>query len=121
VHGGCQVVIGNVAVIPNFLTMFQGPNHVINVGTDLKFLLREQSLMTGFIDEISLSLATYLRVGDALFTGLRFNYAGFSLGAMYDYNISSLNTATKGNGGFEIFLGFKAGFGTGKGNTTRFL
>jgi type IX secretion system PorP/SprF family membrane protein len=121
VHGGCQVLFGNFALIPNFLTMFQGPNRVINIGTDYKWILREQSKITGFIDEISMSLATYLRVGDALFTGLRFNYAGFSLGAMYDYNISSLNIASRGNGGMEFYLGYRTGFGTGKGNTTRFL
>jgi type IX secretion system PorP/SprF family membrane protein len=121
IHGGCQIVADNFAFIPNFLTMFQGPNQLINIGSDFKWIIREQSKITGFIDEISLSLATYLRVGDALFTGMRFNYAGFSIGAMYDFNISSLNVVSRGNGGFEVFLGFKTGFGTGKGNNTRFL
>lgn len=121
VHGGLAWHNGNFELLPNFMTMIQGPNNFINLGSDFKWIIREQSQITGFIDEISLSLGTYMRFGDAFYTGLRFQYAGFTVAGVYDMNVSSLSTASGGFGAYEIMLGYQAGFGTGKGRSTRFL
>jgi type IX secretion system PorP/SprF family membrane protein len=119
--GGMQFKVEKVAISPNFLVTFQGPNHVINVGSDLKIFLKDQSHFTGFIDEVSCGGGLYYRFGDALMLAGKFNYAGFSLMGMYDFNISGLQVATHGRGAFELLVGYRASFGTGKGRATKFL
>jgi type IX secretion system PorP/SprF family membrane protein len=121
IHGGAQFITTNVAFIPNILFIAQGPNMIFNLGTDVKFILREQSKVTGFVDEMSLALGAYYRAGDALMGGLRFNYAGLTVSGMYDLNTSELSAATGGKGAYEVMIGYRAGFGTGKGKATKFF
>jgi type IX secretion system PorP/SprF family membrane protein len=121
IHGGAQFKIERMAFVPNFLVALQGPNQVINIGNELRIWLREQSHFTGFNDEMSFGIGTYYRLGDALLLGGKFNYAGFTLTGSFDFNTSQFNVATGGNGGFEIMVGYRANFGTGKGKQTRFL
>jgi hypothetical protein len=42
-----------------------------------------------------------------------FEWDQFSAGFAYDINVSSLNTASKARGGFELFLRFNIGNGGG--------
>lgn len=121
VHGGTQIIVDRFGILPNFMYMLQGPNQVINVGSDFKVWLKEQSLYTGFIDEVSAGLGLYYRVGDAVMASAKFNYAGFNLSASYDFNLSDFQVATNKVGGFEVLLGYRANFGIGKGKETKFL
>lgn len=120
-HGGGQFIFGKCAVLPNFLVAFQGPNQVINIGSDFKVWLKEQSHFTGFNDEISFSVGSYYRLGDAVLFAGKMNYSGFTLAGSYDFNISGFNVATGGRGGLEILLMYRANFGIGKGKSTKFL
>ena len=43
---------------------------------------------------------------DAAIAALRFDWKGFSMGASYDINVSSLKVATGGNGGPEFSLAY---------------
>jgi hypothetical protein len=53
-------------------------------------------------------LGGWYRTGDAVMitAGLEFN--GFRIGLGYDYNSSTLNTSSGGNGGFELALRYIA-------------
>jgi type IX secretion system PorP/SprF family membrane protein len=122
-HGGAELMIPNthVSFLPNTLIKVQGPNRIINIGTDFKYIFQEQSHFTGFVNESSFGLGAYYRVGDAFWGTAQFSWTGFTLAFSYDLNISDLTVATNGNGGMEALLMYRAGIGTGKGKSTRFL
>ncbi len=117
VHGGAELPLGNTntRLKPNAMVMLQGPNRVVNIGTDYKIILREGSRTLTYNDEVSASIGAYYRLQDALFAVAGFQYAGFSLGVSYDFTLSQLTNATSGLAGPEIFLGYIARFGNGSG------
>lgn len=123
IHGGAQIALPNskVKICPNFLTKFQGPNRIINIGTDFRFILKEASRSTIFFEETSFDLGTYLRLGDAFYLAARFNWGPLSIGAGFDLNISSLSVATKGNGAMEFMLTYTTPFSKTGGRSTRFI
>ena len=49
-------------------------------------------------------LGGYYRSNDALMVNAGVEFKGLRVGVSYDYNTSSLKTASNGNGGFEISL-----------------
>jgi len=114
-HGQCSFTQSNsnLTIIPAFYTFFQGPNKEFTVGSNFRFLLRGSSRVTGHFEEITLSLGAYYRIGDALLTNLIFQISGLSIGAAYDLNLSRLNIASNGVGGFEFFLRYRIQFGKG--------
>lgn len=122
-HGGAEIGIKNtnMIILPNFLVKAQGPNRIFNIGSDFKYIIQKQSHFTGFVNEMSVGLGAYYRAGDAMWGTLQFNWTGFTLAFSYDLNLSDLSVATNGNGGMEMMLMYRAGIGTGKGKSTRFL
>lgn len=116
IHGNAEIGFSNsnVAVLPSFIYMRQGPNYYFNIGTELKIKLQERTKITNYRNEMSLSFGPYYRNGDALLAMLRINWAGIMLGVSYDYNISPLKMATRGYGAMEFTLGFRTDFGANK-------
>ncbi len=112
-HGGAVLTQRNSKLVfePNVMVAFQGPNREISFGNDFKYLLKQSSKYTGYYDESSISVGTYLRVGDAFYSTLFFNMAGFSLGLSYDLNLSNLSLATNGRGGMEMLLRYRISLG----------
>ncbi len=53
-------------------------------------------------------LGGWYRTGDAVMITGGLEFKGFRIGLGYDYNISSLNSASNGNGGFEIAVRYIA-------------
>jgi type IX secretion system PorP/SprF family membrane protein len=53
-------------------------------------------------------LGAWYRTGDAAMITAGVEFKGFRVGLAYDYNISSLNTSSNGNGGFEIAIRYIA-------------
>lgn len=96
-----------IAFAPNVIFFKQGPNKEFSLGTDFKYFLKESSKYTGYYDQTSVSLGTYLRLGDAFYSTLFFNMSGFSLGLSYDLNLSNLSVATNGRGGMEFLLRYR--------------
>ena len=84
--------------------------------------LQSASKFTNHQNEMSMSIGPYLRVGDALYAVVRFNWLGFSMGVSYDINMSELTAATSGNGGFELSLGYYGNFNStpSRGHSVRF-
>jgi hypothetical protein len=50
----------------------------------------------------------WYRTGDATMITAGVEFKGFRIGVSYDYNISTLNTSSNGNGGFEIAVRYVA-------------
>lgn len=104
--GHVDAIIGikntNLAILPGFLYMQQGPSSEILPGGYFRYMLREQSKFTGYIKGASLAIGTHMRVKDAFIPSLQIEIAEYTLGVSYDMNISELKSATSGNGGFEI-------------------
>ncbi|WP_072032238.1 PorP/SprF family type IX secretion system membrane protein [Crocinitomix catalasitica] len=98
---------------PAFMFFVQGPNKEFTFGSNYKFLLKSGSLITNYFNDITLSLGTYYRVGDAFMVNAILDMSGLGFGASYDFNMSSLTRATNGLGGMEFFIRYRLQFGTG--------
>lgn len=96
-----------VAVRPRFTAFFQGPAMEINVGTMLRYLVVDGSKYTGYVKGFAISVGGYYRVGDAFSPSIEMEYAGFTIGYSYDFNISGLTPASGGLGGHEVYLKFQ--------------
>jgi len=114
-HGQCSFkqMNSNLTIIPAFYAFLQGPNKELTLGSNFRYLLRGSSRVTGHFEEIALSFGAYYRLGDAIIANLIFDISGFSVGASYDLNVSRLTLASKGFGGFEVFLRYRIRFGNG--------
>ncbi len=101
------------AFLPAAIISFQGPNRYFNLGTEIKYFVKHKAKYTGFSEEVSFSLGPYYRFGDALYAVARFNMAGFTLGASYDFTMSDLSYSNKSLGGMEFTLMWRGNFGGG--------
>ena len=109
IHGGGEFSENGskIAFSPNMIYFKQGPNQSFSVGTDFIYSLKESSKYTGYYDKSTISLGTYVRIGDAFYTTLFLNFSDFSLGVSYDLNMSGLSAATNGRGGMEMLLRYR--------------
>jgi type IX secretion system PorP/SprF family membrane protein len=109
IHGGGEFSKNGskIAFSPNMIYFTQGPNSAFSVGTDFIYSLKESSKYTGYYDKSTISLGTYVRIGDAFYTTLFLNISKFSLGVSYDLNMSGLSVATNGRGGMEMLLRYR--------------
>jgi type IX secretion system PorP/SprF family membrane protein len=96
--------------VPGVLAFFQGPNKELMLGTDVKYYIKESSHYTGYYEEVSASLGSFWRAGDAIVITAGFNYSGISAGVAYDFNYSSLNAASNWMGAYEFYLRYRLGF-----------
>lgn len=105
-HAGALIGIKNyhISVNPLFLFSKQGAAREVNLGTMIRYTIKEESKYTKIFKETAVSLGGYLRAGDAFIPALLLEYANYAAGISYDVNTSNLRDATKGNGGFEISL-----------------
>ena len=109
IHGGGEFSENGskIAFSPNMIYFKQGSNQSFSVGTDFIYSLKESSKYTGYYDKSTISLGTYVRIGDAFYTTLFLNFSDFSLGVSYDLNMSGLSAATNGRGGMEMLLRYR--------------
>ncbi len=105
-HGGGFIGIKNtnIVLLPSVLFFVQGPSIETNVGTMVKYILKQQSKYTKFVKGSALSIGGHLRIGDAFIPSILLEVANFAVGMSYDINVSSLSVASSGRGGFEISL-----------------
>ncbi len=104
----------DVTYYPNVLVMFQGPNRIIDIGSEIEFSLWDRTQYTDFRNNFSTNIGAYYRYKDAIYFIGRVNYFDFSLGISYDFTASKLSTNNNGQGGVEIVLGYRTRF-TGPG------
>ncbi|MCO6500826.1 MAG: PorP/SprF family type IX secretion system membrane protein [Vicingus serpentipes] len=105
-HSESYIGISNsrLALVPKTLFYFQGPTREFTLGLLARYILRDESLYTGLLKEMAISMGGYYRVGDAFVPSIEFELSSFAVGFSYDLNVSGLTRASGGNGGPEIFI-----------------
>jgi len=100
-HGGGFIGIKNtnIVLLPSVLFFKQGRMIETNVGTMVKYILKQESKYTKFVKGSALSIGGYFRVGDAFIPSVLLEVANFAVGVSYDINVSSLKVASSGKGG----------------------
>jgi len=108
VHGDAFIGLKGtpLALMPSFLFLNQGPSQELNIGTLLRYKIKEGGLAKSMEQEMAVSLGGYFRIGDAFIPEFVLEITHFKLGVSYDVNTSDLNLATNGQGGLEISLTF---------------
>lgn len=111
-HAGGELGLNDrISLIPGIVTFLQGPYMQINGGTSMRFVLGSSKRSSEAIQ-----FGAWARIAnkvdggvlmDALILSTRFDYNQFTLGFSYDLNTSSLQPATRSNGGFEFSLQYK--------------
>ncbi len=96
----------NFFLVPSIVYTGQGKSSEFILGSMFRYTLRDESRYTGFAHASALSLGVHYRSQDAVITSVLFEIAGYSICISYDINVSGLNTASNGRGGFEISLRF---------------
>ncbi len=107
VHGGASIPVNNrVAVMPNFMVLWQGTSYEFNLGCHLRATLGNVKM-----SKTAIYLgAQYRGLYDAVIVSTRLDVKGFSCGLSYDLNISKLLPATKTVGAPEISLMYQGSF-----------
>lgn len=111
-HVSMAVAPPNQSVVyyPNLFVMFQGPNRVIDIGSEIEFTLWDRTEFTDFRNNLSTNLGAYYRYKDAIYFIGRVNYYDFSLGLSYDFTASQLSENNNGQGGVELVIGYRTRF-----------
>ena len=123
-HGESNISVKstNTSFRPSFIYQKQGPSQEILVGSLIRYAFGHDSQYTGLMNQTALFVGLHARIGDALIPSIGYEIANWKLAVSYDANMSALNTASNGVGGFEITLTFvnPNPFTYGKGNSSRF-
>ena len=99
----------NLNWYPNATVAFQGKQHEVLAGVLWHYRLKAGSKNTGFVNEVSLTFGSDIRVTnvlDAAVPQFYVNLGGISIGASYDVNLSKLRSSSQFRGGFELSLRF---------------
>lgn len=94
-----------VSIDPGIYFHQQGPAREIYLGTYVKYMIKEESHYTIFVQPFTASLGLFYRNQDALVVKAMLEWNGIGLGFAYDVNtFNTLVTASKGKGAFEFAL-----------------
>lgn len=100
VHGGGEIGINEkLGVHPSVLWMKQAGSSELNLGTAISV-----AMQGNFNPKIF--FGAYYRLQDAVIPVVGMDYRNFRVGLSYDVNVSSLNDASGGKGGFEVSLAY---------------
>lgn len=97
----------HLTIIPEIYFSHQQNFNEFIVGSGFRYMLQEGSKITGFIKEFALTPSVYYRIGDALITSIDIQYAHYTFGFSYDFNVSYLSQATRGRGAAEFHFRFQ--------------
>lgn len=105
-HGDMQFGVPNtnLSIVPGFIFMNQGKLNQINIGTQFRYMLKQESVYTGFESGKAISLGVHFRTKDAIIASMLLEMGPFDIGISYDFNVSKLEEASSGRGGFELGL-----------------
>ena len=105
-HAGGEFKTGKeMSLVPGAVIFNQGPSLEINAGNSFRFNLDGygQSFQLGAWMRLARHFEKPLLV-DAIILSTRFDFSNWGIGFSYDINVSSLNSASRGNGGFEFSM-----------------
>jgi len=97
----------SLTIRPNAMAFFQGPNKSFVIGSGFDYMIKGNSIHTGYNKRTSIEFGLYARVKDALIINTLFHTSGFSFGASIDLNTSTLNQATGGFGAMEFLIRYR--------------
>ncbi len=111
-HAGGEYLFANAtwAIVPQWMSQWQGKNFETNVGTALQFRFRRDgstALQCGVWNRFGNSESQYLN-WQSLVLATKLSFANGSVGVSYDFNTNAL-AATNRNGGVEINLAYLFG------------
>lgn len=103
-----------MSLMPAIFYQRQKTAQELLLGTYVRYMLVEESRITGFNKGTFMSFGMFYRNKDALVAKAMFEWSDYSVGFAYDVNVSSLVEVSKTRGGFELFLRYNMskGFGT---------
>lgn len=74
------------------------------LGSYFRYMVQEESRITGYNKGTFISLGAFYRNKDAFVAKAMVEWSDFTLGLAYDVNVSSLVNVSNARGGFEVFL-----------------
>lgn len=99
-HGNYQFKLTKkIDLTPGVLAMFQGPHKQITPGITGTYILDSRSN-----NYRTVYLGAWTRTGDAAFIVMGMEWNTLNVGVSYDFNYSTLTTASRYRGGFEFSL-----------------
>ncbi len=107
-HGKATISIKNtrMALVPGFMAYRQVSLSQLYIGSLFRYALQQESKYTANKNGTAFSIGAFLRLKDAVSIPFLLEYDHYSIGLSYDVNISKLNTASTGRGGFELSFRF---------------
>lgn len=110
------------SIQPSAVYLRQGKLQEIMAGSNFIYKFKDASRYTGNLKGGSFGLGAHYRLKDAVVLASFLEIGNYTFGFSYDLNMSDLNDATSGRGGFEFSLRYVAPnpFGGGKSNA-RFM
>jgi type IX secretion system PorP/SprF family membrane protein len=101
-----EIGMGNsdLSLVPGVYYYMQGTAKELLVGNLFQLKLLDDSKYTGFVQGAFAAIGMYYRGKDAAIAMALLKVKTYAIGISYDFNISSLKSASKGRGGFELSL-----------------
>ncbi len=105
-----------MSIMPGIYYQRQKTAQELMFGTYFRYMIQEESRITGYNKGAFLSIGAFYRNKDALVAKMMFEFSDYSAGFAYDVNVSSLINVSKTRGGFELFLRYNLtkGFGVSR-------
>ena len=104
--GLVSLAASNLALVPGAIYYKQGAANELYIGSLVRYMLQQNSKYTGSLKSAALSIGAYYRNQDAIVAAMLIEYANYAFGISYDFNTSSLTSASNGAGGLELSLRF---------------
>ncbi|HSY77512.1 MAG TPA: PorP/SprF family type IX secretion system membrane protein [Bacteroidia bacterium] len=96
----------SIALAPGLIYYQQGGANEFYIGTLVRCMLQQSSKYTGIFKSAALSIGAYYRNQDAIVAAMLLEYGSYAMGISYDFNTSTLTSASNGMGGIELSLRF---------------
>jgi type IX secretion system PorP/SprF family membrane protein len=105
-NGLISLSSSNLALAPGMIYYKQGGANEFYIGSLVRYMLQQNSKYTGSLKSAAISIGAYYRNQDAIVAAMLIEFANYAAGVSYDFNTSSLVSASNGAGGLELSLRF---------------
>ena len=106
---GLDVIAGDrLSLRPAVLYQYQATASEMIAGNEFHYVLSQNTEPEFSSFTTAAFLGVWYRTGDAMMITAGFEIKGVRVGFAYDYNMSTLNAASNGNGGFELSIKYLA-------------
>lgn len=106
VQAKIEIKDSKISFLPSVIYLSQASASEINIGTFIRYRLKNATKITGINHERGINFGLYYRVKDAIVPQINLDMGKYAIGLSYDMNISQYRQVSKTVGGFEIYLKF---------------